>query len=243
MYRYSSVQVQAPYNLRVAFQKEIQDAATEAVELVRCLGKDICNMQRSLKTLLLKRVHSSTARLQRAIDVHSYLLTSEPTDTSSKPQSTLSHALSSAFSNLSNHMAELDNKLLGQNPDPQSQPLDLYHETMRKQSRRLYSWLSREVDAFEEEGCFSSDCIPRMQALETTVPLSLATFTSFSSSLWLGSITWLKQLINSQRWLGSSLHRNKLYLLCSIVIDFRPQRWFPKNFPTMVSDSSLCCII
>ncbi|KAL0312514.1 UNVERIFIED_CONTAM: Aluminum-activated malate transporter 9 [Sesamum radiatum] len=86
-------EIQAPYNLKVAFQKEIQDAATEAAELVRCLGKDICNMRRSLKTLLLKRVHSSTERLQRAIDVHSYLLTSEPTDTSSKPQSTLSHAL------------------------------------------------------------------------------------------------------------------------------------------------------
>ncbi|KAL0330002.1 UNVERIFIED_CONTAM: Aluminum-activated malate transporter 9 [Sesamum radiatum] len=49
---------------------------------------------------------------------------------------------------------------------------------MRKQSRRLYSWPSREVDTFEEEGCFSSDCIPRMRALETTATLSLATFTS-----------------------------------------------------------------
>ncbi|KAL0393618.1 UNVERIFIED_CONTAM: Aluminum-activated malate transporter 9 [Sesamum latifolium] len=161
-------EIQALYNLRVAFQKEIQDAATEAAELVRCLGKDICNMRRSLKTLLLKRVHSSTERLQHAIDVHSYLLTSEP-------QWTLSHALSSAFSNLSNHMTELD---LAQNSDPQSQPLDSYHETMKKQSRRLYSWPSREVDAFEEEGCLSSDCIPRMRALETTATLSLATFTS-----------------------------------------------------------------
>ncbi|KAK4435425.1 Aluminum-activated malate transporter 9 [Sesamum alatum] len=171
-------EIQAPYNLRVAFQKEIKDAAKEAAELVRSLGKDICNMRRSLKTLLLKRVHSSTERLQRAVDMHSYLLTSDPTDTSSKPQSTLSHALSSAFSNLSNHMAELDNKLLGQTPDRPSQPLDSYHETMRKQSRRLYSWPSREVDAFEEEGGFSSDCIPRMRALETTATLSLATFTS-----------------------------------------------------------------
>ncbi|KAL0393621.1 UNVERIFIED_CONTAM: Aluminum-activated malate transporter 9 [Sesamum latifolium] len=76
------------------------------------------------------------------------------------------------------HMAELDNKLLGQNPNPQSQPLDSYHETMRKQSRRLYSWPSRKVDAFEEEGCFSSDCIPRIRAFETTATLSLATFTS-----------------------------------------------------------------
>lgn len=49
---------------------------------------------------------------------------------------------------------------------------------MRKQSRRLYSWPSREVDAYEEDGGFSSDCIPRMRTLESTTTLSLATFTS-----------------------------------------------------------------
>lgn len=119
------------------------------------------------------------------MDMHSYLLTSnqEPQDNSSRPpHSRLSQTLSSTHSNLSNHLADLDE----QNPDPPSQPLgptlpsheDSYHEMMRKQSKRLYSWPSREVDAFEEGGGFSSDCIPKMRTLETTATLSLATFTS-----------------------------------------------------------------
>lgn len=78
-------------------------------------------------------------------------------------------------------MADLDH-----NTDPPSQPLghvphlqeESYHEAMRKHSRRLYSWPSREVDAFEDGVSFSSDCIPRMRALESTATLSLATFTS-----------------------------------------------------------------
>ncbi|XP_042004203.1 aluminum-activated malate transporter 9-like isoform X2 [Salvia splendens] len=174
--------VKAPYSLRIAFQKEIEDAAREAAELVRCLGTDISNMQRSLKPCLLIKVHSSAEALQRALDMHSYILTSHhgPPDTSSKAQSRLSHALSSTFSNLSSHMSDLDNKLLEHSSDLPSQPLqeESYHETMRKQSRRLHSWPSREVDAFEDEGNFSSDCIPRMKALESTATLSLATFTS-----------------------------------------------------------------
>jgi hypothetical protein len=48
---------------------------------------------------------------------------------------------------------------------------------MRKQSRRLHSWPSREVDAFEEEGGLM-DFLPRMKALESTAALSLANFTS-----------------------------------------------------------------
>ncbi|KAG8375048.1 hypothetical protein BUALT_Bualt10G0059300 [Buddleja alternifolia] len=176
-------EIQAPYNLRITFQKEIQDATNQAAELVRSLGKDICNMKRTLKTCLLKRVHSSTERLQSAIDMHSYLLTSthdqpDNNNNSSKSQSRLSHALSSTFSNLSSHMAEYDKNLLEENHEPPSQPLESYHEMMRKQSRRLHSWPSREVDAFEEEGGFSSDSIPRMRALESTATLSLATFTS-----------------------------------------------------------------
>lgn len=139
-------------------------------------------MQRSLKSSLLKRVHSAAERLQRALDMHSYLLIShhDPPDTSFKAQSRLSHALSSTFSNLSSHMADLDSKLLGQSSDLPSQPLheESYHEMMRKQSRRLHSWPSREVDAFEDGANFSSDCIPRMKALESTATLSLATFTS-----------------------------------------------------------------
>ncbi|XP_057511237.1 aluminum-activated malate transporter 9-like [Actinidia eriantha] len=178
-------EIQAPYNLRITFQKEIQDATTQAAELVRSLGKDVSNMKRTLKTALLKRVHSSTERLQRAIDMHSYLLTSnyEPPD-SSKPLPKLSHTLSSTLYDLSNQLAELDktdldqtSNLTNQNPPPPQ--TESYHEMMRKQSRRLHSWPSREVDAFEEEGSFSADImIPRMKALESTAALSLATFTS-----------------------------------------------------------------
>ncbi|KAL1551975.1 aluminum-activated malate transporter 9-like [Salvia divinorum] len=175
-------EIQAPYSLRIAFQKEIEDAAREAAELVRCLGTDISNMQRSLKPCPLKKVHSSAEALQRTLDIHSYILTShhDPPDTSSKAQSRLSHALSSTFSNLSSHMGDLDNKLLEHSSDLPSQPLqeESHHEMMRKQSRRLHSWPSREVDAFEDGGNFSSDCIPRMKALESTATLSLATFTS-----------------------------------------------------------------
>ncbi|KAK6130005.1 hypothetical protein DH2020_036254 [Rehmannia glutinosa] len=155
-------EIQAPYNLRIAFKKEIQDATSDASELVRRLGKDICTMRRSLKTCLLKRVHASTERLQHAIDVHSYLLTTEST----------------TFSNLSNHMPEHDNKFLQENPDPPLQAEYSYHELMRKQSRRLYSWPSREIDAFEEERGFSANFVPRMKELESTAALSLATFTS-----------------------------------------------------------------
>ncbi|KAK6158306.1 hypothetical protein DH2020_005620 [Rehmannia glutinosa] len=157
-------EIQAPYNLRIAFQKEIQDTANEAAELLRCLGKDISNMETTLKTCLLKRVHSSTERLQRAMDMHSFLLTSThdpPDNNSSKP-------LISAFSNLSNQTADIDTE---QNPDPPLQE-DSYHEMMRKQSKRLYSWPSREVDAFEEGGGFGPNSVPKMRALESTATLS-----------------------------------------------------------------------
>lgn len=149
-------------------------------------------MRRSLKTSLLKRVHNSTEKLQRAIDTHSYLLTSncDPPDNSSKPLPKLSFTLSSTLYDLSNQLANLDQSNdLQKNPNPTTQntpsgspPLartESYHETMRKQSRRLHSWPSREVDAFEEEGGgLSADVLPRMSALESTAALSLATFTS-----------------------------------------------------------------
>ncbi|CAA3010245.1 aluminum-activated malate transporter 9-like [Olea europaea subsp. europaea] len=142
-------------------------------------------MKRNLKTSFLKRVHSSTERLQRKINTHSYLLTSanEPCDNSSK----LSQAISSTFFNLSNQLAKPDNKCIEQNYNTLSQPnyatielqRESYHEMMRKQSRsRLDSCPSREVDSHEIEGGFSSDFIPRMQALQSTAALSLATFTS-----------------------------------------------------------------
>ncbi|XP_034705491.1 aluminum-activated malate transporter 9-like [Vitis riparia] len=174
-------EIQAPYNLRLTFQSEIKEATSQAAELVRCLGKDVSSMKQSIKTSLLKKVHSSTERLQYAIDLHSYLLTchSDPPDTSSKPLSKLlSHAVSYDLSDQLN------------DPNPQTQdtpsgtlPLPLvtaesYHEMMRKQMRRLHSWPSREVDAFEEEGGLCMDTLPRMRALESTAALSLATFTS-----------------------------------------------------------------
>ncbi|XVE64755.1 hypothetical protein DITRI_Ditri07aG0127200 [Diplodiscus trichospermus] len=173
-------EIQAPFNLRITFQSEIQDATNHAAELVRSLGKDICNMKRSLKTFLLKRVHSSTERLQRAIDMHSYLLTAhcDPPDNSSKPLSKPSHAPSSTLYDLPDQLDDLDSTNVEKSSN-QLMPAqtESYHEMMRKQSRRLHSWPSREVDAFEEGG-FSTDFLPRMKALESTAALSLATFTS-----------------------------------------------------------------
>ncbi|XWS48862.1 hypothetical protein CRYUN_Cryun13aG0112900 [Craigia yunnanensis] len=182
-------EIQAPYNLRIIFQSEIQGATNQAAELVRSLGKDICNMKRSLKTSLLKRVQSSTERLQRAIDMHSYLLTahSDPLD-NSKPLPKLSHALSSTLYDLPDQLDDLDSTSLENSSNQLTQNMqsgtlppaqtESYHEMMRKQSRRLHSWPSREVDAFEEEGSFSTDFLPRIRALESTAALSLATFTS-----------------------------------------------------------------
>ncbi|KAL5747575.1 hypothetical protein ACOSQ2_024872 [Xanthoceras sorbifolium] len=184
-------EIQAPYNLRITFQSEIRDVTSQAAELVRSLGKDIGNMKRILKTGLLKRVHSSTERLQRTIDMHSYLLTtycnpSPPPDNNfSKPMlPRLSHTLSRTLSSdLSNQLAaepesnslEKDT-VLGTLPPPVQG--ESYHEMMRKQSRRLHSWPSREVDAFEEEGGAGMNFLPRMRALESAAALSLATFTS-----------------------------------------------------------------
>ncbi|XP_052209050.1 aluminum-activated malate transporter 9-like isoform X2 [Diospyros lotus] len=193
-------EIQAPYNLRVTFRTEIQEATSEAAELLRSLGKDISNMKRSPNTSLLKRLHSSTERLQRAIDTHSYLLTSTydaaAADNPSKPLSSrLSHAFSSTLRDLSTQLADLDKAAADDDqaspeklplplplPLPPPQPAETYHEMMRKQSRRLHSWPPRAVDAFEEEGGFAAAAadfnVPRMKALESTASLSLATFTS-----------------------------------------------------------------
>lgn len=178
---------QAPYNLRVTFQSEIQDAASQAAELVRFLGKDISNMKRSLKTSLLKRVHSSAERLQRAVDMHSYLLTSSSdvplSDNLSKPLQKLTHTLSSTlYYELSTQQlaaGEFDSSCLEKTQNTPPVQTESYHELMRKQSRRLHSWPSREVDAFQDEdGAMNTDFLPRMKALESTAALSLANFTS-----------------------------------------------------------------
>lgn len=159
---------------------------SQAAELVRSLGKDIGNMKRSLKTCLLKRLHSSTERLQSSIDMHSYLLTTAYCDPpeNSKPLpklSELSDDQQADPESESNHDLEKDSNLTTQNTFSGTLPpaqAESYHETMRKQSRRLHSWPSREVDAFEEEGGLGVDFLPRMRALESTAALSLATFTS-----------------------------------------------------------------
>ncbi|XP_059662264.1 aluminum-activated malate transporter 9-like [Cornus florida] len=189
-------EIQAPYNLRIAFQAEIREATSQAAELVRWLGKDVSNMKRSFKTSRVNGVHNSTERLQRAIDLHSYLLASNVNlqDDSSKPLPKLSHTLSSTLCDLSTQLAGLDSTTLDQNlnppptqntasgtlpPPPPPPQTESYHERMKKQSRRLYSWPSREVDDFEEGGSFSAaGFIPRMRTLESTAALSLATFTS-----------------------------------------------------------------
>ncbi|XP_050269117.1 aluminum-activated malate transporter 9-like [Quercus robur] len=185
-------EIQAPYNLRSTFGSEIREAANQAAKLVKSLGEDIRVMKRSQKNPLIKKVHSSTEKLQRAIDTHSYLLTSisETPDTFSRPSlpSKLSLSLSSTPYDFSSQLANLDsnNQEKDSNPTTQNIPLgtlplprtESYHETMRKHSRRLHSWPSREVDAFEEEGSSNTDLLPRMAALESTAALSLATFTS-----------------------------------------------------------------
>ncbi|PNT45389.1 hypothetical protein POPTR_003G134100v4 [Populus trichocarpa] len=183
-------EIQAPYNLRLTFHSEIHEAATHAAKLVRSLGKDIGDMKRSLKTSLLKKLHGSTERLQRAIDMHSYLLTSnfDPPDNSSEPLTKLSHAFSTTLYDPSNLLTEFDSSGTEKNSNQTNQnapsgtppqQTESYHEMMRKQSRRLHSWPSREVEAFEEEeGGLSMEFLPRMRALEGTAALSLANFTS-----------------------------------------------------------------
>ncbi|XP_031272856.1 aluminum-activated malate transporter 9-like isoform X2 [Pistacia vera] len=175
-------EIQAPYNLRITFQAEIQDVSSQAAEVVRSLGKDIGNMKRSLIKSLLKRVHSSTERLQRTIDMHSYLLTNycdPPEINSSKPLPKLPEEADPESNGLENNTnsGTPNCTFSGSLTTAQAQP-ESYHELMRKQSRRMHSWPSREVDAFEEEGVNGTDFLPRMRALESTAALSLATFTS-----------------------------------------------------------------
>lgn len=44
--------------------------------MIRCLGKDICDMKQTIKSTLVRSVRSSSERLQRAIETHAYLLAS-----------------------------------------------------------------------------------------------------------------------------------------------------------------------
>ncbi|CAL9101847.1 unnamed protein product [Musa textilis] len=157
-------EIQAPLDLRCAFQSEILDATTQAAELLRSMGRDISNMKHGLRTSLLKRVHSSTERLQRSIDLHSYLLTSSHH---------LSTALSSNLIPSRDHSTDPDSKGVEPNAAATAAArVDSCHDTPKKQQRRMRSWPSIEVADLQE------DDIPRMSTLESTTALSLATFTS-----------------------------------------------------------------
>ncbi|KAK7253073.1 hypothetical protein RIF29_37479 [Crotalaria pallida] len=146
-------EIQAPFNLRIAFQPEILEASNQAAELVRLLGRDISSMKWSLKNSHIKRVHSSIDRLQRSMHIHSYLLTAT----------------------FESHVPDNPTK----QPLPTEQTEPPYHDITKKQLRRLYSWPSREVDAYEEDsGNITPELFPRMKALESTATLSLANFTS-----------------------------------------------------------------
>ncbi|URE47608.1 Fusaric acid resistance protein family [Musa troglodytarum] len=158
-------EIQAPLDLRCAFQYEILDATTQAAELLRSMGRDISNMKHGLRTSLLKRVHSSTERLQRSIDLHSYLLTSSHH---------LSTALSSNLVPSRDHSTDPDSKGVEPNAAAATAAarVDSCHDTPKKQQRRMRSWPSIEVADLQE------DDIRRMSTLESTTALSLATFTS-----------------------------------------------------------------
>lgn len=167
--------IQAPYNLRCTFRAEILDATDQAAELLRHLAKDINNMKHNVQTSLLKRVHGSSERLQRSVDVHSYLFTLRGHQDA--PLSKLpSCRLSNTFSFNNNDDDDDDSKKKSEEGNAVQTDQSSYHETMRRQQRRLHSWPSREVDGFEEEA--GADSIPRMRALESTTALSLVTFTS-----------------------------------------------------------------
>lgn len=133
--------------------------------MMRSLGKDINNMTTcNLQNSLLK-VHESTERLQHSIYMHSYLLTSAQNLNfgSSKPTPI-------------NETINSEQKMATCETPEQEKS---YQETVKKQQhRKLYSWPSREVEMFEEEGSADTELIPKMKALDSTTHLSLATFTS-----------------------------------------------------------------
>ncbi|XP_027362572.1 aluminum-activated malate transporter 9-like [Abrus precatorius] len=160
----------APYKLRVAFGSEILEASNQAAELVRIMGRDISSMKWSMKNSHIKRLHSSTERLQRSMHLHSYLFTTtvESPDYPSRSLAKLLHTLSTTLYPFP------DQRVM-------AEQTECYHESMRKQLRRLYSWPSIKVDVFEEDHSGTgTELLPRnrMRALESTAALSLVNFTS-----------------------------------------------------------------
>ncbi|KAL6626986.1 hypothetical protein ACP70R_030712 [Stipagrostis hirtigluma subsp. patula] len=172
-------EIQAPYNLRCAFQSEILDATNQAAELLHSLAKDVNNMNWSLQTSLLKHVHISTERLQHSVDLHSYLFTASHEDNSAKQQVKASRVVSFNLKDFTKQSDEPESKITGNTTITSAVPMqaECYHEITKRQQRRL-SWPSREVDDFGDDGNVVSEMVPRMRALESTTALSLATFTS-----------------------------------------------------------------
>ncbi|KAL5727147.1 hypothetical protein ACHQM5_000373 [Ranunculus cassubicifolius] len=206
-------EIQAPQNLRIAFRMEILDASNNVAELVRSLGKEISNMVSTPKASSLLKVHTSTERLQRAIDMHSYLLTSCHEDLSISSKTVLSHTLSTKLSHtpstklshtLSSNLSDLPSLKLPTSTAPTQ--TESYHESMKKSQRRLYSWPSRELDAFDESG-LEMDNVPRMKALESTAAMSLATFSSILIEF-VARIDHLVESVNDLAKMAKFKHEN-----------------------------------
>ncbi|KAG6606059.1 Aluminum-activated malate transporter 9, partial [Cucurbita argyrosperma subsp. sororia] len=179
--------IQAPYKLRITFKSEIQETANQAAELLRSLGKDINNMQQSLKIYLLKNVHTAADKLQQALHTHSYPLTPtcDSLDLSSKLQSKLLTASSNRLYDLPSLLAELngngpERSLIQQNSHgvAAGTQAEAYVELVRKQSRRQHSWPLREMDVFDDGGGVPVEYLQRMRKQESTAAMSLANFTS-----------------------------------------------------------------
>lgn len=155
----------------------------QAAELLRSLAEGIGHMRQSFRTGLLKGVHGSAERLQRSVDMHSYLFALCRHEAPAKPPSN-DNDDDKGDKNSFTPAAKLSTYLsFGRNssgnllpPAPAPAQGESYHEMMKRQQRRLHSWPSREVDDFEED--VGGEAIPRMRALESTAALSLATFAS-----------------------------------------------------------------
>ncbi|KAI4370257.1 hypothetical protein MLD38_018624 [Melastoma candidum] len=149
-------EIRAPHNLRVMSRLELQDTSNQAAELVRSLGKDISSMKQGMKTSLLNSVHGSAKTLQIAIDTPRLRFTLEP-----KPKWNCS-------------LGSKQDAPLAETAENPHRP---YHETMKKQLRRLYSWPSGGVNTFQGEGDpDDEDLVTGTNAVESIASQSLATF-------------------------------------------------------------------
>ncbi|CAN6464589.1 unnamed protein product [Victoria cruziana] len=180
-------EIQAPHNLRIAFQLEIQDATSYAAELVRSLGKDISSMNLNLQASLLTKVHCSTEKLQRSIYTHSYLLIADH-------GSIDTNGLDLAALDICKPLPEAPKDLINAKTPNGSEKC---YEMMKKQHKKLHSWPSTQVDEFEEDAAMDS-LLPRMKTLDSTTALSLATFTS----LLIEFVARLDRLVDAVNKLG-----------------------------------------